>query len=198
MKNIQFKDGVVNDGEYKGCRCSLMIIKNEKLTLNIFGNGKLTTMKFDNIEQINKTIKIEWDDITKEKELAFEVAKWWKENFPDSKFSDMIIEQIEDWDTADGFSPYVLFGISGAVQPYYDEKININDKAELKKFLDVFSKFYDEFFDKFQHGKCNDLEDYVATELFEWLLGDDEKSRLVYELLKPGKLKDYCKKYFTF
>lgn len=194
MKNIQFKDGVVKDGEYKGCRCSLMI-KDEKLTLNIFGNEKQAQMKFDNIEQMNKTIKIEWDDITKEKELAFEVAKWWKENFPDSKFSDMIIEQIEDWNTDDGFSPYVLFGISGAVQPYYDEKIN--DKAELKKFLDVFSKFYDEFFDKYQHGECNDLEDYVATELFEWIIGT-EKSRLVYEALIPGKLKDYCKEYFAF
>ena len=193
MEKIKFKDGVIKSGEYEGCRCSLMI-NGDRLTLNISGGVKQPTMKFDNIEQMNKSIKIEWDDTTKEKELAFEVARWWKNNFSDSEFSDMIIEQIEDWDAENGFSPYVLFGISDAVRPYYDEKIN--DKLELGKFLDVFSKFYDEFFDKFQHGKSNELEEYVGTELFEWI--DEKQSRLVFSLLQPGRLKDFCREYFDF
>ena len=126
--------------------------------------------------------------------LAYDVAKWWKKNFSDPKFSDIITEQIEDWDADDEISPYVLFGISGVYNTYYDK--NINNRVQLKKFLDSYTRFYDEFYEKFQCVKTNDLEDSTAIEMFEWL--NEEQSKMIYEILKPSKLKEFCKEYFKF
>ena len=193
MERIKFKDGVIKSGEYEGCRCILMI-NDDKLTLNIFSNEKHSAMGFDNVEQMNKSIQIDWDDINKEKELAYEVVEWWSKNFPNLDFSEKILKTISDWDDEDEISPYILFGVSGAVQSCYDDKIE--DRKELKKFLDGYAKFYEEFFDKYQHGKTNDLEDYSATEIFEWL--DEKQSSLVFDLLQPGRLKEYCCAYFGF
>lgn len=126
--------------------------------------------------------------------LAFEVAAWWRNNFKELECSEMILEEIKDWDENEEISPYVLFGISGVYNTYFDK--SINNKVKLKKFLDCYSKFYDEFYEKFQCGKCNELEDSTATEMFEWL--NEEQSKMIYEMLKPSKLKDFCKEYFKF
>lgn len=191
MNNIQFKKGVIKSGEYEGYRCFLMI-NDDYLTLNISSKGKCPTMKYDNIEQMNKAIKIDWDDVDKERELASEVVEWWSKNFPKPDFYEKMLKILSEKD--EPIDPYGLFGTTGAVQCYYDEKFE--DKKELSLFLDAYAKFYDEFFEKYQHGQFNDLEEYATTELFEWL--DENQSRLVFDLLQPGKLKDLCKKYFKF
>lgn len=139
----------------------------------------------DNFKKLGLAIK---------RSLAYDVAKWWQYSFKELKCSEMILEEIKDWGDDEEIGPYALFGISGVYNTYYDK--NINNRVQLKKFLDSYSRFYDEFYERFQYGKCNELEDSTATGMFEWL--NEEQSKMIYKILKPSKLKDYCKEYFKF
>lgn len=185
----EFKNGVIVNGDYKGCRVSLMQLDNH-FTLNIMGKEKLSTKHFDTLEELNQMFVIKWDDIQEKRKIENKVIEWWIKQFPICK--DSLLNIIEIYSPDEEIGIYILIS-HGILSKFYEETMGTNETL-FKEFLKIYNNFLEEFVPRYQFGNINELEDMTCIEMFEWL--DNNQKLYIEKLMPEGKLKKLYIGYF--
>ena len=159
---------------------------------------------YDNFELLKKAVEemdVEWI-VSEERQKENKVISWWVANLPKSQkvFSMM----TEGYDPTEAIGIYVLIG--SLVLEFYDKPLKAHNGKELKKFLELYNRFIEEFKGIFLENNGKKLAKnpkaqdsviaMVSTEMGEGT--DPEDYDYVLNLMPEGMLKEEFKNFVNW
>ena len=159
---------------------------------------------YDNFELLEKAVEemdVEWI-VSEERQKENKVMAWWIKKLPQSqKVFDMMTDGC---DPTEAVGIYVLIG--SLVLDFYDKPLKNHNSEELKKFLELYDQFIQEFKGMFLENNGKKLEKnpkaqdsiiaMVSTEMGEGT--DSEDYDYVLNLMPEGMLKEEFKNFVNW
>ena len=173
MAKMEFDcPGIIHGGIYDGWTITIEKALDDPDFMCAFLKAPNSTEKYDHfledgidekLDEFVENCDIEWQidkklQISEVRQKENKVIGWWVKNLPKSiKVFDMM---IDGYDAAEEVGIYVLIG--SLVLEFYDKPLEKHNSKELKKFLELYNQFIDEFKGMFLENIC------------EWLPGSAE------------------------
>ena len=217
MAEIEFDcPGIIHGGTYDGWTITIEKALDDPSFMCAFLKAPNSTEKYDHfledgidviIEDFVANCDIEWQldkklQISEERQKENKVIGWWVRNLPQSQ--KVFGMMTEGYDPTESVGIYVLIG--SLILEFYDKPLKAHNGKELKKFLELYNRFIEEFKGIFLENNGKKLAKnpkaqdsviaMVSTEMGEGT--DPEDYDYVINLMPEGMLKEEFKNFVNW